>query len=77
MCKQPVREKHLYSVRFREEFGRTLTREEIRLVHAFRGMDAKTQAAWLTLITSAMLAGQLAPEAGGVDAAGVDGDRDE
>ena len=31
--------RHPYSVKFREEYGRSLTREEIRLVQAYRGLN--------------------------------------
>jgi len=31
-------EPHPYSIKFREQYGRTLTREEIRLVQAYRGL---------------------------------------
>lgn len=31
---------HLYSVTFRENYGRSLTREEIRLIQSYRGIRA-------------------------------------
>lgn len=33
------RTRHPYSITFREEYGRSLSREEIRLVQAYRGVD--------------------------------------
>jgi hypothetical protein len=52
MTQKTVRERHLYSVPFREQYGRSLTREEIRLVQGYRGLSAPKQAALLTLVSS-------------------------
>lgn len=35
-------QRHPYSIRFREEYGRSLTRNEIGLVQAFRGLTTKS-----------------------------------
>ena len=43
MATQSIRARHAYPKTWREAYGRGLSREEIRLVQAYRGLDASTQ----------------------------------
>jgi hypothetical protein len=38
-----ITERHPYSQTWREEYGRSLAREEIRLVQAYRGLETPAQ----------------------------------
>jgi hypothetical protein len=53
--KKTPRERPLYSQRFLEKYGRTLRREEVRLVQGYRGLSLKQREGLLMFVSAIVI----------------------